>query len=109
MLALDFDVDVDPLFTPGQRGDLNEAVDQALAEFSIPYHLGEFLVEKNVRLLLVDFGMGQREVEGHELGEVARQRVLPERVVVVAWCGLGCHRLNLAESGRTFRVMMIDG
>jgi len=59
---------------PGQRGDLNEAVDQALAEFSIPYHLGEFLVEKNVRLLPVDFGMGQREVEGHELGEASPPR-----------------------------------
>jgi hypothetical protein len=77
-------VDVDPLLTSVPRRDLHQAVNQALAELCVLHHLGEFLVQENVRLPPVDLAVGSREVEGHELREVARQRVFPRGVVVQA-------------------------
>ena len=59
-------------------------VDQAHTEFGTLNDLGEFLIEKNMWLPPVDFGVGVWKEEGHELGKVARQHVLPRRVVVIA-------------------------
>jgi hypothetical protein len=61
VLALDFDVDVDPLLASVARADLHETVHQAFAEFGILDDLGEFLVEEDVRLLPVDLGVRRRE------------------------------------------------
>ncbi|EXI76364.1 MAG: hypothetical protein AW07_00309 [Candidatus Accumulibacter sp. SK-11] len=76
-------MDVNPLLTSVPRRDLHQTVNQPLAELCVLHHLGEFLVQENVRLLPVDLGVGSRKVEGHELGEVARQRVFPRGVVVI--------------------------
>jgi hypothetical protein len=59
-------------------------VDLALAEFGILNDLGEFLIEKNMWLPPVDFGVSVCKEEGHELGKVEPQRVLPRRVVGIA-------------------------
>ena len=73
------------------RADLDEAIDQAFAEFCVLHDLSELLVEKHVRLLPVDFAVRLRKVEGHELGEIARDRVFPGSVAVVVWRGLIFH------------------
>jgi len=96
VLAMDFDVDVDPLLAACPCDNLDETVGEVLAEFCILNALGKFLVEKDMRRLLVDFGVRQREGEGHQLGEVAHQHTLPRGVVIVAW--LGSHGCRVRET-----------
>jgi len=87
VLSLDLDVNVDPLLARVANTYLDEAVHQPFAEFGVLHDLGEFLIEEDVCLPPVYFSVGEREIEGHELGKVARDRVFPRGIVVVArWC-----------------------
>jgi hypothetical protein len=82
-LALNLDMDIHPLRTRCQGRDLDQPIDQALAELGVAHHLREFLIEKPVWLPPVDGSVSIGKVERHELGKIAGQRRLPGRVEVV--------------------------
>gem|GEM_PF-5534374 len=85
MATLHFNMNIHPSFTPGKNGNPNQTIDQAFAKFGILNNLGKFLIEEGVRLLPINLRVSLREIKGHELREIPRNRVLPRGIKVIVF------------------------
>ena len=81
-LALHFDMDQHPVIVAIPTAHLDQFVGESPAQFRIPHHLLQFLVEEGVSLAPVDPGVRLREEQGHELREIPFQRGFPGAVEV---------------------------
>ena len=86
-LGIEYDVDVHPVFAAVVGGDLDEFVEETLAELGIFDDLGEFLVKEGIAAVPVDLPMRVGKVDRDELWKVARDGVFPGGVVVVVGDG----------------------
>ena len=80
---------MDPGIAALDGAHLNELVDGAASEFGVAHHLGEFLVEEFVTGAPIDTLVGERKVEGEELGEQPGEGLLPGAVGRIGRCGHG--------------------
>ena len=87
LATLHFDVDVHPVFAAVVGGNLDEFVEETLAEFGIFDDLGKFLIKEGVTAVPVDLPMRVGKVELDELRKVARDGVFPGGVVIVVGDG----------------------
>ena len=83
-IALNLDVDQQPVFLPVGVDHAHQLVRQTPAKRGVAHHLLELLVEEFIALGPVDPGVGLWKQQGEEVRQVALQGFLPGGVVVVA-------------------------
>ena len=81
-LALHLNVDQYPVVLAIPTPHAHQFVRQPPAQFRVPHHLLQLLVEKGVALAPVDPGVRFGKEKGHELREIPLQRGFPGAVVV---------------------------